>query len=47
MTPAGSVTFLYDFDKTHGAAPLAPLVQGSDGDFYGTASAAAMPTGMA
>ncbi len=38
MTPSGTVTFLYEFDKTHGAAPLAPVVQGSDGNFYGTTS---------
>jgi uncharacterized repeat protein (TIGR03803 family) len=39
ITPAGKVTFLYKFDQTHGAGPLGPLVQGSDGNFYGTTSA--------
>jgi uncharacterized repeat protein (TIGR03803 family) len=39
ITPAGKVTFLYKFDQTHGAAPLGPLVQASDGNFYGTTSA--------
>jgi uncharacterized repeat protein (TIGR03803 family) len=39
ITPGGKVTFLYKFDKTHGAGPLGPLVQASDGNFYGTTSA--------
>ncbi|HWY52992.1 MAG TPA: choice-of-anchor tandem repeat GloVer-containing protein [Terriglobales bacterium] len=39
ITPAGRVIFLYKFDQTHGAAPLGPLVQASDGNFYGTTSA--------
>ncbi|HWY54631.1 MAG TPA: choice-of-anchor tandem repeat GloVer-containing protein [Terriglobales bacterium] len=39
ITPGGRVTFLYKFDQTHGAGPLGPLVQGSDGNFYGTTSA--------
>ena len=39
ITPAGRVTFLYKFDQTHGAAPWGPLVQASDGNFYGTTSA--------
>jgi uncharacterized repeat protein (TIGR03803 family) len=38
MTPSGTVTFLHEFDKTDGAGPLAPVVQGTDGDFYGTTS---------
>jgi len=39
MTPAGRVTFLYQFDQVHGAEPLGPLVQGIDGNFYGTTAA--------
>jgi uncharacterized repeat protein (TIGR03803 family) len=31
------LTVLYNFDSTHGAVPYAPLVQGKDGNFYGTA----------
>lgn len=38
MTPGGSVKFIYQFDKTNGAGPIGPLVQGSDGNFYGTTS---------
>jgi uncharacterized repeat protein (TIGR03803 family) len=38
MTPAGKVTFIYEFDKTHGAGPIGPVTQGSDGNFYGTTS---------
>jgi uncharacterized repeat protein (TIGR03803 family) len=36
MTPSGSLTTLVNFDNTNGSAPVAPLVQGSDGNFYGT-----------
>jgi uncharacterized repeat protein (TIGR03803 family) len=32
----GTLTTLYSFDGLHGAAPTAPLIQGSDGNFYGT-----------
>jgi uncharacterized repeat protein (TIGR03803 family) len=39
MTPAGKVTFLYQFDQVNGAKPLGPLVQGTDGNFYGTTAA--------
>jgi len=38
MTPAGKVTFIYEFDKTDGAGPIGPVTQGSDGNFYGTTS---------
>jgi uncharacterized repeat protein (TIGR03803 family) len=36
ITPAGQITPMYQFDSTHGNAPVAPLVQGTDGNFYGT-----------
>ena len=36
ITPAGAITLLHSFDGTHGAAPYAPLMQASDGNFYGT-----------
>lgn len=36
MTPSGAVTVLYSFDNTSGLGPLAALIQGSDGNFYGT-----------
>src|SRR6202035_5861458 len=39
ITPGGKVTFLYQFDQTHGAGPLGPVVQGSDGSLYGATSA--------
>jgi len=38
ITPQGSFTLLYSFDVTHGATPTS-LIQGADGNFYGTASA--------
>jgi uncharacterized repeat protein (TIGR03803 family) len=37
ITPSGLFTTLYSFDVTpHGDYPVAPLVQGTDGNFYGT-----------
>ena len=30
-----NLQLLYQFDQAHGTSPYAPLVQGSDGDFYG------------
>jgi len=36
ITPSGQFTSLYSFDNTHGSGPYAPLVQGTDGSFYGT-----------
>jgi len=36
ITPAGTLTTLYTFDGTGGYGPSAALVQGTDGNFYGT-----------
>jgi uncharacterized repeat protein (TIGR03803 family) len=37
ITPDGKkFTVIYNFDTTHGQAPYAPLIQGADGNFYGT-----------
>lgn len=36
ITPAGQVTVLFNFDRTHGAGPQSGLVDGGDGWFYGT-----------
>jgi uncharacterized repeat protein (TIGR03803 family) len=38
MTPAGSLTTLVEFTGLNGSNPEAGLVQGIDGDFYGTTS---------
>ncbi len=38
MTPAGKVTTLHSFEQTDGDNPVSNLVQGTDGNFYGTAS---------
>jgi uncharacterized repeat protein (TIGR02543 family) len=42
ITPSGALTTLYSFctqsDCTDGATPVAGLVQGTDGNFYGTTS---------
>jgi uncharacterized repeat protein (TIGR03803 family) len=38
ITPAGTLTTLYQFDITHGYAPYGPLALGTDGNFYGTTS---------
>jgi uncharacterized repeat protein (TIGR03803 family) len=36
IRPDGSLSTLHNFDMTDGANPLAGLVQGTDGNFYGT-----------
>jgi len=36
ITPSGTLTTLHSFDYGDGAYPVSPLVQGSDGNFYGT-----------
>jgi uncharacterized repeat protein (TIGR03803 family) len=36
ITPSGKLTTLHSFDKTDGNSPQAGLVQGTDGNFYGT-----------
>jgi uncharacterized repeat protein (TIGR03803 family) len=38
MTPSGAITVLHSFNSffSEGAVPIAGLVQGSDGNFYGT-----------
>jgi uncharacterized repeat protein (TIGR03803 family) len=38
ITPSGKLTVLHVFDGTDGQTPLAPLVHGTDGSFYGTTS---------
>jgi uncharacterized repeat protein (TIGR03803 family) len=38
ITPSGTVTFIYEFAKTDGAGPIGPVIQGTDGNFYGTTS---------
>jgi uncharacterized repeat protein (TIGR03803 family) len=37
ITSSGKLTVLFSFDTTHGADPVGPLVQGSDGNLYGIA----------
>ncbi|MFX8723705.1 choice-of-anchor tandem repeat GloVer-containing protein, partial [Acinetobacter baumannii] len=37
----GSFTLLNSLDLSYGGYPVAPLVQGPDGNFYGTASSGA------
>jgi len=36
ITPAGTLTTLHSFDRTDGQDPEGGLVQGTDGNFYGT-----------
>jgi len=38
MTPNGKVTTLHSFEQADGDNPVSNLVQGTDGNFYGTAS---------
>ena len=44
ITPAGAVTVLHSFSAstTEGATPVARMVQGSDGNFYGTTAIGGM-----
>jgi uncharacterized repeat protein (TIGR03803 family) len=37
ITPAGSLSTLYQFDGNHGCSPIVPLTLATDGTFYGTA----------
>ena len=39
MTPDGTLTSLFSFNGTNGAAPMAPPTQAADGSLYGTTSA--------
>jgi uncharacterized repeat protein (TIGR03803 family) len=39
ITTAGKITLIYQFDQVHGAGPMGPVIQGTDGNFYGTTSA--------
>ena len=38
MSPDGTLTTLYDVDDTYGGVPYAGLIQGTDGNLYGTIS---------
>ncbi|HEV2378228.1 MAG TPA: choice-of-anchor tandem repeat GloVer-containing protein [Terriglobia bacterium] len=38
ITPNGTLTVLHTFDVTDGSIPVAGLIQGTDGNFYGTTS---------
>jgi uncharacterized repeat protein (TIGR03803 family) len=39
MTPTGTLTVLHQFSGSDGANPIGGLIQGTDGNFYGTTSA--------
>jgi len=39
ITPTGTLTTLHSFDSTDGANPFGGMVQGTDGNLYGTTSA--------
>jgi uncharacterized repeat protein (TIGR03803 family) len=36
LTPSGALTTLHSFDGTDGSGPYSGLIQGTDGNFYGT-----------
>jgi uncharacterized repeat protein (TIGR03803 family) len=36
MTPTGTLTTIVSFNGANGCSPQAPLIQGTDGNFYGT-----------
>jgi hypothetical protein len=39
ISTACKITLIYQFDQIHGAGPFGPVIQGTDGNFYGTTSA--------
>jgi uncharacterized repeat protein (TIGR03803 family) len=39
ITPGGTLTTLHSFELTDGGNPYAPLIQATDGNFYGTTAA--------
>jgi len=43
ITPSGTLTTLHTFNLTDGGRPSGPLVEGSDGNFYGVATAGGVP----
>jgi uncharacterized repeat protein (TIGR03803 family) len=49
ITPTGTFTVLHDFEDTYpgkdGTNPIAPLVEGKDGNFYGTTSGGGLNSG--
>jgi len=45
ITPAGALTTLHNFDGTDGAYPEGPLVQATNGNFYGTTAGGGEHTG--
>ncbi len=45
ITPSGVLTTLHSFDCTDGEAPIAGLIQATDGNFYGTTSEYGGPYG--
>jgi uncharacterized repeat protein (TIGR03803 family) len=45
ITPQGMLTTLYSFDNVHGCYPEAGLVEGTDGNFYGTTDGGGMANG--
>lgn len=47
ITPSGTLTTLHIFNGTDGASPSAGLIQGTDGDFYGTTWGGALATNCA
>src|SRR5579871_1652313 len=47
ITPQGVFTSLLTFDNTHGAFPIGGVIQGRDGNFYGTTSGGGSGLGTA
>jgi uncharacterized repeat protein (TIGR03803 family) len=47
ITPTGTLTVLHSFEGTDGETPLGALVQGTDGNFYGTTSFGGANSGFA
>ena len=45
LAPTGTLTTLVNFTGANGSSPMAGLVQGSDGNFYGTTGGSGCVTG--
>jgi len=46
ITTTGQLTTLHNFNQSDGCSPIGPMIQGTDGNFYGTAGGGAHGRGV-